>query len=243
MSHGSRPINKLLALVGLVITTKKYFTHLQEFEINIFNKIEESLISATSAVLHIGAHIGQEADKYFQKGAKVHWIEGNPILFKILSNNILKYENQKATCAVLGNINIEEVNFNLASNSGLSSSLFQLSDISGFNSVSMIEKIKVPMYRLDTLFTKSEMAQYRHWVIDVQGAELLVLQGAGNLLDSVVSISIEVSTREVYKGGATWEEISNFLGTHGFVALWCPKLESHTNVLFIRLRNEHLGDD
>lgn len=52
--------------------------------------------------------------------------------------------------------------------------------------------------------------------LDVQGAELRVLRGAGEKLRDVAAIWLEVSTREAYCGQALREEIERFLRNHGF---------------------------
>ena len=54
-------------------------------------------------------------------------------------------------------------------------------------------------------------SDYNHWIIDLQGGELLALKGAENSLKDCNSILIEVSRGEVYKDGAQFEEIQDFL--------------------------------
>jgi FkbM family methyltransferase len=233
-SHIRNFLRNLFFSTGYVVTTRKNWLYTLEREEHILTEVEENLLSATSSVLHIGAHIGQEAEKYARLGLEVLWIEGNPKIFEKLLVNITKYENQSARCALLGNINIESIDFHVANNDGLSSSLFELGVNSGFNSLSMIHDLKVPMSRLDSILDTSQISKFKHWVIDVQGAELLVLQGAGDLLNSVFSLCIEVSTRKVYEGGATWAEIYSFLMSRNFTPLWHPRPDSHMNIIFVR---------
>jgi hypothetical protein len=76
--------------------------------------------------------------------------------------------------------------------------------------------------------------EYDHWVIDVQGAELLVLMGAGTLIDQCRTMFIECSTVEFYAGGAQWSQILDFLQGHGFKYLIAPKNIRHLNVIFFR---------
>lgn len=52
--------------------------------------------------------------------------------------------------------------------------------------------------------------------IDTQGAELLVLKGAGNMLTSTSFIYLECSEEPLYEGAATYVEIKEFLNFHGF---------------------------
>jgi hypothetical protein len=135
---------------------------------------------------------------------------------------------------LLGDQDAKQVKFKLANNNFGSSSIFDFGNQSNFKNVAMVNQISLRMSRLDTIFSESDLDSYRHWIIDVQGAELLVLQGAGNLIFNCDSIFIEISRREVYIGGARWEEIREFLVNHGFIPLWTPLIDSHCDVLFIR---------
>ena len=100
--------------------------------------------------------------------------------------------------------------------------------------LTMVDFIDLPMVRLDDMFTVEQLQIYNHWVIDVQGAEMLVLMGSGDLLNNVTSIEIEVSTKVEYSGGAKWSEIKNFLDDFGFFPLWLPKENSHEDVFFVK---------
>ena len=53
-------------------------------------------------------------------------------------------------------------------------------------------------------------------VIDVQGMELQVLQGFGEYLDDFHELKVECSTPPLYAGGASAEEVVDFLKKHGF---------------------------
>jgi FkbM family methyltransferase len=55
--------------------------------------------------------------------------------------------------------------------------------------------------------------------LDVQGAELAVLRGAGGLLDRVRALDLEVEFNPIYRGQPLFGEIDAFLRERGFV-LW-----------------------
>ena len=65
-------------------------------------------------------------------------------------------------------------------------------------------KIKLKMRTLDSLLNEKNIdaAKYNHWVMDLQGAELLTFMGATESIKSCRSIYIEISKGDVYKGGA-----------------------------------------
>lgn len=199
-------------------------------------KIENEFINKAKGILHIGAHLGQEGERYSQNSAKVIWVEAIPHVYEELVKNTSHFPNQISVCALLGDQNNLMVDFNLASNGLASSSLFKFGNELGFKNISMNSKITLPMTRLDNLYTSESIAEYEHWVLDVQGAELLVLRGAGNLLRNCKSLLVEVSTRQVYEGGVTWQELEKFLSEFDLIPLWQPQKRSHENILFFRPR-------
>lgn len=72
----------------------------------------------------------------------------------------------------------------------------------------------VPLKRLDTLLEGIDGPMLMK--IDVQGAELEVLQGAGDRLEDVSVIIIESPFEAAYEGAAGFDEIYRFLTARGF---------------------------
>ena len=99
----------------------------------------------------------------------------------------------------------------------------------------MVESITLPTIRLDTLMCGNniDVADYDFWVVDLQGAELLALQGAGDLLSRCNSIYVETSTVDVYRGGVLWPELRLWLNEAGFTTVWEPAM-MHDDVLLVR---------
>ena len=199
--------------------------------------IENEIIKKSNGVLHIGAHLGQEGKRYFESGVPVLWVEAVPNVHEKLLRNISIFPNQNAICALLGDQNDIDIQFNLASNNNASSSIFTFGDELGFDGLSMNSQISLRMKRLDSIYDLEDLANYQHWVVDVQGAELLVLKGAGKLIQNCKSLLIEVSTRQVYRGGVLWEELVNFLSDFDLMPLWQPGNSSHENIIFIKKPN------
>jgi FkbM family methyltransferase len=199
--------------------------------------LREQIYESTKGVLHIGGHRGQEAASYARAKARVLWFEALDSVYGDLNKILQDFPEQEAIKALLGD---EEkiVSFHIASNDGMSSSIYRFADNNGFD-LSMTESVQLQMKRLDTLITRAQAENYPHWVVDVQGAELAVLQGAGRLLDSCQTIDVEVSTFDVYEGGVNFTELDTFLRLEGFLSLWQPIGRTHENLLYVRVRPSH----
>ena len=225
-------VKSLIGKFGFVLS-KKQKSSIENLE----TRIHASFVKRSGGVLHIGAHKGQEAHWYNQNSASVLWIEAIPEIYNMLIQNIAIFENQKARLALLGDINQESVPFHISSNDSVSSSIYQFGSELGFVGLSMTKTLYLPMVRLDSVLSVTDAASYPHWVLDVQGAEMNVLKGSADLLDQCHSIFIEVSTREVYKGGVLFQELEEFLAERGFIPLWNPLKMSHENVIFAKVAN------
>ena len=195
-------------------------------------KLLEAL-HASKGIIHMGAHRGTEAAIYDWFHKKTLWIEANPKIFIELENNVSTYVNQKAYNILLHETDDEEFLFNISSNDGASSSIYNFGTESLKDNLKMVEKIKLKSKKIDTfLLQKSVQAKdYDFWVMDVQGAELPVLKGAKKSLESCNFIYVEVSNGDYYKNGTQWTDLKNFLKINNFENMWEPQSD-HEDVLF-----------
>jgi FkbM family methyltransferase len=203
---------------------------------DIINDFRKRLLLGSKGVLHIGAHTGQEAYFYNKLGLRVFWIEAIPEKYKILKERILAFPKQRCANVLLGSQNLTRVKFYLSSNDFQSSSIYNFGNQVRVKNLSMIDSINLEMKRLDSCIRAKFIANYPHWVVDVQGAELEVLKGAGKLLDFCYSLQVEVTSREYYKNGANAQKVIDFLGAKGFVNLQKHKIGYHEDLIFIRVR-------
>jgi|GEM_PF-1686211 len=202
-----------------------------------------SYIEKSSGVLHLGAHKGQERAQYDKLNKKVIWVEANPIIFKELTQNLIEYPLQEGLCALLGNVDGTTQDFYLSNNSdGASSSIFKFGKFgTGAQSLwpnlnlQMMDTLSLSSISLDTLLKKNhkQANKFNFWVIDLQGAEHLLLEGAKKSILTCQALLVEISTVEVYKNAATWDTLLNTLTIHGFSPAWQPE-RAHDDVLFIR---------
>jgi FkbM family methyltransferase len=195
----------------------------------------------SKAVLHLGGHKGEEAVIYQWLGKKVIWIEAIPKIFDQLKDNLFFYSNQKAYNILLGDMDNIKKSFFISNNDSLSSSLFKFSQKtldgiyhSGMN-LKTQDEIILEMSKLDTFVKKNniDISNYNHWVVDLQGAELIALKGAENALKFCNSLLIEISKIDIYENGVLWPELKNWLIERNFYPTAEP-LGDHTDVLFKR---------
>ncbi len=101
-----------------------------------------------------------------------------------------------------------------------SSSLLKPNKVSGhYEWLDFKEKISVSTLRLADFCEKHEVDEIDFMHMDVQGAELMVLEGAGDMLQNVKSIWLEVETVELYKGQPLEEQVETFMREHGFTCV------------------------
>jgi FkbM family methyltransferase len=211
-----------------------------------FNYFDENKITL-NGVIHVGAHRGEEIFEYENLGAKqVIWIEPNPDVFKemevFLSRAGASVESNAFEYAA-SNVDHEKVDFNiyygpdagyLKGNKGCSSLL----KANGRFLEWYQDTIQVETITLDTLISENEF-EYDNFQLlnmDVQGAEMLVLQGAEKVLESVKYVTTEATwSNPDYVDNVMYDELKLFLESKGFVE---KQIINHTenwgDVLFVK---------
>jgi FkbM family methyltransferase len=80
-------------------------------------------------------------------------------------------------------------------------------------------QVTVRVERLDTFCRREGISGVDFVYLDVQGAELQVLEGAGSLLQSIRAVWLEVEAVELYAGQPLAPEVDAFMKANGFVLL------------------------
>lgn len=81
------------------------------------------------------------------------------------------------------------------------------------------EAISVPTTTLRQFCAEKNIARIDFIHMDVQGAELMVLQGAGDFIQHINMIWLEVEAVELYKGQPLKKDVEDFMQQRGFVKL------------------------
>tara|TARA_Y100000591_G_scaffold332619_1_gene370737 strand:+ start:774 stop:1490 length:717 start_codon:yes stop_codon:yes gene_type:complete len=207
-----------------------------KLDINVLNSINNS-----NGILHLGAHRGVEAEVYNWFGKKVIWVEALPKIYKELEDNLTFFKNQKSFQAVLTNEDFKEIDFYVSNYDGACSSIYKFteniktSDLWSKRDHKMINSVKLKTIKLDTLLTSNNIdpQQYNHWIIDLQGSELLALKGAENSLKFCESIFVEVSKVNFYENGVIWDELKKWLNERNFYSTKEPNKDEE-DILFVK---------
>ncbi len=211
---------------------------------NLFRTRMEKYLSHVNGVIHVGANIGQEREAYAKYDLNVLWIEPIPEIFEKLSNNIVPFPKQRALNLLLTDMDDKEYPFFISNNNGESSSIYELAEHKDvWPSIYYSSEIKLKSKTLSTVMIEQNLniADYEMLILDTQGSELLILQGAGQLLSQFKYILVEASDFEPYKGAAPLKEIEQYLKRFNFRELKRNANSSHPNggryydILFCRV--------
>jgi len=189
------------------------------FRFLVFGRFDSFLTNQNGAI-HIGANTGQEINHYKNLGVKqVCWIEADPQIYKTLISNIKNYKNQKAYNYLVTDSNNKKYNFNISNNGGNSSSIFSLKehkqvypDVKYIKTVALIGKTLKYIIRKENI----NLNNFSALVLDVQGAEYKILQGAKSILHKFRYIKLETAEFDLYSENGNYLNISKYLSKFYF---------------------------
>ena len=147
-------------------------------------RVQDRFLADCSAIVHVGANLGQERELAERHGLVVFWVEPIPLIYDRLVKTLHRFpgKRQFGLCSRTGP---EKRWFsNIANNEGASSSIYDLAmhkDI--WPTVQYVERMEALTETLDGLVELGEvLLPVDGIVLDTQGSELLVLKGAERTL-------------------------------------------------------------
>lgn len=166
-------------------------------------------------VLHIGAHMAQELSMYKDFGAESGvFIEAHPEICHRLSEHLFGHKDWQVIEALLSDKDGDVVNFWVSSNDAMSSSLLkpQLHLTEHPDVLFDDVPIKIKTKTLDSL----ALGDFDLIVVDVQGAELKVIEGGIETFKNADALWLEVSFGGLYQDDCTINDLTMFLSKFGF---------------------------
>lgn len=187
-------------------------------DIELIKKILDENKISVKGVLHVGAHECEELSFYTNTLAvskeNIFWIEA-------LEGKVNEAKSKgvpNVYHAVVSNEDNKEVVFHV-SNNVQSSSILEFGTHAHHHQhvkyeFDLIQKTKT----LSTFFQEKQIDStvLNFWNFDIQGAELMALQGAKEHLQNVDALYLEVNSEEVYKGCGLIGEIDEYVKGFGF---------------------------
>lgn len=174
-------------------------------------------------IIHVGACLGEEYDCYKEFTDKVIWVEANPQLIPIIKE---KVKGQPVYNFAICNEEDELATFNIIysddrTNPGCSSLLNLKKHSEYYPMINKIGEVHVRTISLDGLFFLSghNHKQYNVLNMDIQGAELLALYGAINIINSLDVVYTEFATEELYEGCCHLNQLDSFLQDLNFTKI------------------------
>ena len=152
-------------------------------------------------------------DCIFECEKNLYFAESN------VKNNITLLKN--AISEIDGKVSFYPFDLKQYNNMGASSMLkidFSLRDKydPDYNRPNPQKEITIDGIRLDTFLYNNNISNIDLLCIDLQGYELKALKSLGNKIKNVKYILLECSINCTYIGGATFNEINNYLSNFGF---------------------------
>jgi FkbM family methyltransferase len=199
-------------------------------------------------VLEAGAHDGGDTVQLVQnlRPRKLYAFEPVPELFKRLEEKLHPFREVECFPLALAhrrgqmtmyvsNGSVRTRKHSIIAADASSSLLKPTGHLNAYPTIQYKKQIKVPVTTIDDFARQHDIKRIDFMWLDMQGAELMALQGSERLLDRVSSVYLEVSTVELYADAPTYHEVKEWMVSRGFT----PRYEAvptggHGNVLFVR---------
>lgn len=190
-------------------------------------KCIETINKKINGVIHIGAHHGQEILDYANNGIQeVVWVEANKKMMKHLYDKTCNVPiKSRYFCATLSDEDDRDAVLNITNNEQSTSILNLGTHAEMYPHITVVDRVSVKTKRFDTLWRENvaeiDIDKFNFINLDVQGAELKVLKGFGNLMNiaPIKAVYTEVNFEHVYEGCCLVEDLDEYLEKFGFSRL------------------------
>lgn len=189
-----------------------------------------------TGLLHVGAHLAEEASMYANAGIRdVWWIEANPRVQRKILQTLRAFPGQRLIEALVYEKDGVKLDFNVTNYDGMSSSILEFGTHPEFSpDTKFVEKLRLRTRTIDSLAEEHRIVDANFLSMDLQGAELFALKGAHRFLQSVDYVLSEVNQVEVYRDCAQVDELDAFLHEFARVETYWVPAQGWGDALWIR---------
>lgn len=174
-----------------------------------------------NGILHLGAHDCEERVKYLSRFN--HTTDDDIVWIDALVDKVNSVKQRIPSVQIynecISNVDNQTVSFNVTNNYQSSSFLKLKEHLIEHPDIYQISSIEMKTKTLKTFYHENNFKydKFNFFAFDIQGAELLALTGAGDILEHVDYIYIEVNTKELYENCALLDDIDSYLSKFNFV--------------------------
>lgn len=230
----NRPLfdfRKLLFRAGMTVRENEL---IKKIESKKFTCIEIYIktFGIPKALLHCGAHLGEENEQYIDLGIKkISYVEAQPTLVQKLC---YEFGEKNVYSGCLFEESGREIDFHLTSNS-LSSSIRPIDEKNkwGIHNSSKIKLVSTTLNDVARDYFLRNRQLPEIIILDLQGSEYEALKGGTFFLHRGTPIILEYCTYELYKGMWLFSDIVNLLSTYGYQFVYKYGTESEGEALFV----------
>lgn len=168
-----------------------------------------------TGVLHVGAHDCEELEMYNSIDIdNIIWIDA-------IADKVTECKARGITNiyeAVITDTDDADVTFNIANNIQSSSVLEFGTHAKEHPCVKFVKTVNKKSITIDSFFLskKIDPFPYNFWNFDIQGAELMALNGSTKSIENVKIIYLEVNVKELYINCPLINDIDVFLAKYNF---------------------------
>lgn len=191
-----------------------------------FNDLLKRYKLAPRDIWHVGAHHAEERMLYADispRPSRVFWIEGDSqacdAIRDLIKRQGPRFGEERVERAYLWSKAGERHRLYEASNGQSSSILSPHIHLDEHPEVTFKAELIVETEVLEYFIMRYGSPTRGLLVIDVQGAELMVLQGTGDYLRMFDAVYLEVNYREMYHKCSMLFEVDNFMASQGFLRM------------------------
>lgn len=203
---------------------------------NYINNMLERMINRgdiPNGFIDVGAHFGETAAiiKNMFPSKRVFSFEANPACEEILRQNASEY-----IICLLGKENLDAVPFFINPDDVTSTGCSIFKENTAY--FTDATKVDLPMYRLDSIIPPEAHLDFLK--LDVQGAEIEVMEGASGIMHSIRWIYLEASFTNYNENAPLFNDVYKYITSKGYTMIdivdptWVNNQLIQSNFLFER---------